>query len=218
MAPARKNSVGYNGASRRPFDNYRMEFGHAGRMYWLGTFTSADIAARALADAELVGPPVTIESSPIEAARMVIDERNNICESDDPVFSRSHPVYVQDEWGFYWKKEAEKRENDTEPGPSSSQSKKKKNGGGDKVSGSGRQYRHRKIVVQTAMAVLLLSLLVKCLASVNLRIPKPDPNRLAVDDPTTSPAGEQEEPVRGSTRRQPRISFAQRAGDEGPKQ
>lgn len=105
-----KGKTRFKGVSG-PSGRFGVKFQHTGRRYWLGTFSVADIAARAydvaawrlglsrkrlnfpeiesLQVAELVGSPVTIESSPMKPVTRIVVE-----ESDEQAmarFARKHP-------------------------------------------------------------------------------------------------------------------------------
>ena len=137
-----KAASGFKGVRARPSGRWSAELQHEGMRYYLGTYDSPDLAARAydaagwrlgvpreqlndpsitcLQDAIFVAPPMPSKVK----TRLVKkkEEPARVLETDDEAmarFAREHPEYVQYEQEFFWKREQEmkKKKVDYEAGP-----------------------------------------------------------------------------------------------------
>ncbi|XP_020161109.1 uncharacterized protein [Aegilops tauschii subsp. strangulata] len=138
MAPkkAPKGKSGFYDVRQKPSGNFGVEFSNAGGRWWIGTYPSAQEAARAydVAVWRAKRPREHLNSSEIESraeAEMLVPQGIKMKEiptkktttkkpsvvvsageTDKEAMARfawEHPRYVQAELEYYWKREAEQK-------------------------------------------------------------------------------------------------------------
>ena len=137
-----KAASGFKGVRARPSGRWSAELQHERMGYYLGTYDSPDLAARAydaagwrlgvlqeqlndpsitsMQDAIFLAPPM---QSKMKTQLVKKEEPTRVLETNEESmarYAREHPKYVQYEREFFWKREQEMKKNkvDDEAGPS----------------------------------------------------------------------------------------------------